>query len=305
MGFLLGSEYRSDKQRQIWLYGGREVDDVVSFPNYGLADSGLDAVIEGRVAYVGDRILVKGGKTEETQIRRIMEDLANRKTAVIELAVVDVAERDFERFNSWLDTLNASVGYTAKSVVGVETGGLGNALTQSFRSSGPVWDLDISGILSLLELFRGGRVQLREQIQVLSGGTATFSTGQVVETPLIVREPETGIDLVNSIERRTIGLDLTIGATYAEGDWYIDINFNDSSVQSSGEVTTGLRTVKLIPENVRGTFQLASYTRESETTEKRGVPWLAKVPGINKLTRKDLVTKEKRSIMIFGRMLSQ
>lgn len=283
------------------MFGGNDDERINVFPDYGMGQGGFAGVVRGQTAKVGDSVVFRGTQKEENELKAVIESLAKRKTITLEILMLDMTDDEFERLNGWLDQLSLSAGYVAREQV---FDGLGSGLGVLVpNGAGPVWDVNIKGVLTLLDTFKSGKVELREQIQILSGAESVFSSGQVVETPLILREPQTGDDLVTRIERRNIGLDMTIGATHADGDWFIDLDVSDSSMQNGLELTTSLQTQKRIRQGTRGSFQLASFTRKSIGDSKKAVPGLSRIPKVGRLFKKEDTQKSARQVVIFGQVL--
>ena len=305
LAFLLDAQYRSDEKAEVFMFGGSPQSSIVAFPTYGLEQGEFAAIVDGQSALVGDKIIVRGDQTQETQVRKVMDEFKDRRHLTIEILMIDIQSTDYDRMNEWLSHLSATGGYLARTAAQtVQPGGFGQQVAQN-AFHGVQYNVDIEGIIALLDVFSSGSVELREQIQILSGSESTFSSGQVISTPLILREPQTGADLTTTIERRTVGLDLNVKATYFDGLWHLVLDIGDSSFQGTTELTTTLQTEKIIPGDSRATFQLASFTRDTISTEERAVPLLARIPAVGRAFKKSETVTRKRQVVVFGRLLGQ
>jgi type II secretory pathway component GspD/PulD (secretin) len=143
-------------------------------------------------------------------------------------------------------------------------------------------------------------VEFRQQAQFLSGTSTKFTSGQIVEQPLIVREPQTGKDLVTQIDRRTVGLSLNLRATAFSDGWHIEFDLSDSSLSQGSERTTtfvGQRRIK----DADGFFLLTSFNRTVRDRARLEVPGFAKIPLVGKAFRKATLSTQNRSVMLLAR----
>ena len=99
-------------------------------------------------------------------------------------------------------------------------------------AKGFVRDVEVRLLWQLLEKDDTAKVEFRQQAQIISGTSTKFTSGQIVEQPLIVREPQTGKDLVTQIDRRTVGLSLNLRATAFADGWHIEFKKSTSSTQN-------------------------------------------------------------------------
>ena len=156
----------------------------------------------------------------------------------------------------------------------------------------------------LLEKDNTAKVEFRQQAQIFSGTETVFSSGQVVEVPLIVREPQTGKDLVTQIERRTVGLQLHLRATALGESWQVDFDLEDGSIVNGKEQTTKFTGQRRM--DVDGNFfLLASFTRRSREEAKREVTGFGKIPMVGSAFRKSTAQRANRSFMILARAVPQ
>jgi type II secretory pathway component GspD/PulD (secretin) len=273
---------------------------VRSFPSYGLTATEVRGAIREGASVVGDRIIVETDAVHAAQLGEVLGSFSNRLALTMELLVLDVASNKVDRVNAWLDSFNAAAGYTTKSAAASVVGPDGTLSGISDR--GWTWDLQLSALFSMLDDGGDTRIELRQQLQVLSGTTAHFESGEVVETPLIVREPQTGKDLVSSIDRRTVGLTVDLVGTHFADRWLIDLTINDGSLQNGREVKTGGRFQRQLRAQDLRPSLLASFTRTtSDRTDKR-VPVLGGIPKVgNALFRKSVTNRGSRSVMVLAR----
>lgn len=285
------------------LIGADPEKSLQSFPSYGLNGAGLGGILKDGGAIVGDRIWVETDTVRGAEIGEALAAVANRKTLLLELYVLDVASNRVDRVNEWLDSMTAGVGYVSSSAPLIlnPAGGIGQAIQPQ---RGLTHDLELKALFQLLELERDIRLELRQQVQILSGSEVQFQAGEVVSTPLIRREPQTGQDLITEIERRTVGLNLTVNATSWSNRWYLKASFSDSSLTGTGQGARE-RTTKLVADRmIRDTenmFLLASFTRTSRERDLRGVPILAKWKWTKRFSQKSEVNSGSRNFMILAR----
>jgi len=215
---------------------------------------------------------------------------------------LDVAEGSVDRVNAWLDQVRIGGGYLAKAALSVGTGGV-TGVQEITSVSGPVYDVALTGLFDMLETDRTSRVELRQQVQVLSGSETTFSSGEIVETPLIIREPETGKDLVSRLERRTVGLTMRLKGVWTGDAWHFRIELEDSNVVSQRERSNKLTTEKLMVPGA-GMTLLASFTRKTDETVAKAVPVLGSLGRVGrKLFTKRQSDHASRSMMLVARSL--
>jgi hypothetical protein len=239
-------------------------------------------------------------------VREVLGVMGSRPALTVEMFVLDVATNTVERVNAWLDSLKAAGGYAAKSAFVVGTGGVGGAAAaaQRITYSGPTYDVQVGAIFELLERDRLSRVQLREQLSVLSGAEATFEAGEVIEDKVYVRDTSStggGSDLLTRIERRTVGLNVRLSANLVQGDvWHIRLNLSDSARLAGREVTTRLEGEKLIRESDSYSL-LGSFTRDTADTS-RATPFGASAKGwLGRKLSKGETTTRHRSLMVLVR----
>ena len=135
---------------------------------------------------------------------------------------------------------------------------------------------------------------------VSSGTTTKFTSGQIVEQPLIVREPQTGKDLVTQIDRRTVGLSLNLRATAFADGWHIEFDLSDSAISNAAERTTTFTGQRRIKDN-DGFFLLTSFNRTVRDGARLEVPGFAKIPLVGKAFRKSTASTQNRSVVLLAR----
>ncbi len=297
--FLLGEKYRADASRRIFMFGGPEVSVITALPSYGLQTAEVAALSKEGVRAVADRIVIDADQAKTAELREVLTGFRDRPAITLELFLLDVGDSSVDRVNAWLDTVRVGGGYVAKSYL-TAAGGAGAApLLQSVR--GPTYDVEVKGLLDLLETERGSRVELRQQVQVLSGSQSRFSSGEVFTDTLYTRQAQTDNDLTSRIERRTVGLTIQLHGTWTGEAWHFRIELEDSSFVNQRERSTKVQTERVLKPDA-GFVSLASFTRKSEERTKAGVPGLS---GLGKVGRK-LFTKGQtnsasRSLMLLAR----
>ena len=110
-------------------------------------------------------------------------------------------------------------------------------------------NLSLRLLWQLLEKDNTAKVEFRQQSRILSGTSTKFTSGQIVEQPLIVREPQTGKDLVTQIDRRTGGVSWNLRATAFADGWHIEFDLSDSAISNAAERTTTFTGQRRIKDN--------------------------------------------------------
>lgn len=297
--FLLGAKYRADPARRIFMFGGPEVATITAFPNYGLQAAEVAALSKDGVRSVADKVVIDADQSKTAELREVLQGFRERPAITLELFLLDVSSTSVDRVNAWLDQVRIGGGYLAKSALATTGAGGAAPVLQAVR--GPVYDVQVQGLFDLLETERKSRIELRQQVQVLSGSSTRFSSGEVFTDTLYTRQAETSNDLASRIERRTVGLTVQISGTWTGDAWHFHIELEDSSLVSSRERSTKVTTERIL-KPADGFVSLASFTRKSEESVKSGVPVLS---SLGKLGRK-VFTKSQgitanRSLMLLAR----
>lgn len=309
LAFLLGARWREDGG--IYYVGGKGPDKVLSqFPSYGLKASEVGSVLREGVSVVGDRVIAETDQMRAAQIGEVLKVFEERQALNLEIFILDCAMEKVDRVNAWLDTFQLGARYFedtaipykgAVDAIGGAIGGGGDAE----RVRGFTYRVDAAALLDFVRTDGDIRVELRQQIQVLSGSRSTFASGQVEEDVTYTTVPgqNTAQQLVSSISRRTVGLQMDVEAVASGVNWVVTLRVDDSSLTGDRERTTtysGQRFVR--PWD--GYFLLASYTRKSAEKVGLGVPILSSIPGIKSVFRKGHNTKGQRSVVVVARPLS-
>lgn len=300
LSFLLGVKYRADATGRIYLLGGEAVEIVTQLPSYGLTEKDVTGIARDKARLVADRIVLQADQTQTSEVRQVLEGFRSRPSITLELFLLDVSDTSVDRVNAWLDSVRVGGGYVAKSFLATTTGGAGGLpALQSVR--GPTYDVEVAGLFDLLEQERGSRVELRQQVQVLSGSKTQFSSGEVFTDTLYTRQAQTDNDLASRIERRTVGLTVNLTGTATGDAWHFRIDLEDSSFVNQRERSTKVTAERVLDAN-SGFVNLASFTRKSEERVKSGVPVLS---DLGKLGRKLFVKGQtnlaSRSLMLLAR----
>ncbi len=302
--FLLGEKYRADSSRRIFYFGGPEVSVITAFPSYGLQPGEVSGLSKEGVRSVADRIVIDADQSKTAELRAVLDQFKVRPSITLELFLLDVGDSSVDRVNAWLDQVRIGGGYVAKSFVAASAGGIGAGAATIQKYSGPVYDVNVQGLFDMLELERKSRVELRQQVQVLSGAKCSFSSGEVIADTLYTRQSETSNDLASRIERRTVGLTVELQGTWTGEAWHFRVDLEDSSFVSQRERSTKVTTERILKET-DGFVSLASFTRKTEESTKAGVPVLS---GLGRLGRsmftKSQVNHGNRSLMLLARPLS-
>ena len=145
-------------------------------------------------------------------------------------------------------------------------------------------------------------MELRAQVQLLSGADTRLSSGDVQEDITYTTLPSatTGNgQLVSQITRRTVGLTLTMKGVAAGKAWNIHVELNDSSNTGLGhERQSNLTADRLIEPGVPTYTLLGSFTRKTTERSRQGVPLLMEIPGLRSLVSKATTNTINRSLMI-------
>jgi type II secretory pathway component GspD/PulD (secretin) len=303
-GFLLGTRYRADPTRSAFFFGAQEEKSFADFPSYGLTAAEAQAVFKEQSSVVGDRLIVETQPRRAAEIRDALKGLAVRPTLNLEVVMVDVATNTIDRVNAWLDTFSVGLGYVSQSANALAQTSTPAGTAAAISGSGWFRDVQLKGLFALLDTDSSASVELRQQAQILSGSQTVFSSGQVVEVPLIVREPQTGKDLVTQIERRTVGLQLRLRATALGETWQVEFDLEDGALVNSKEQTTKFTGQRRVA--VDGNFLvLASFSRRSREEAKREVTGFGKIPMVGSAFRKSTAQRANRSFMILARALPE
>jgi len=280
--FLLGCKFRLDSSRSVYVVGGDSVKVISQFPSYGLSAQDVSLISRDGARLVADRIVVEEDESRTKQISDVIETFRSRQSVVLELFLLDTSDSQAARVNEWLDQVKIGAGMVAQSAFVTAAPQAGAAQTfQRLSKHGPEYDVQVRGLLELIERDRNSRLELRQQIQVLSGSESMFSSGEIIERPIILREPETGKDLVSRYDRRTVGLQLRLKAVSLPAGWSLKVDMEDSNFVSDREKTTKV-TMERILKPGAGMTLLASFTRSSSETLHRGVPILSKMGRLGK-----------------------
>jgi hypothetical protein len=305
VSFLVSAQWRADSTGAVFLLGGEKVESVVSLPSYGISATQLGSLVGGEALVVGDRLILAAGSQRISEVRGVLASLADRPSALVELFVLDVSTNTVERVGAWIDQVKASGGFVARRAVEVGTGGLGTAgsVVNVLSYAEPVYNVEISGLLDMLERDRTARVALRQQCTVLSGSTLSFSVGDVVEDVTYVRDtsaPGGGTDLVTQISRRTVGLTVDLTGVEVGEVWHWKVRLDDGDRGLARETRLTLEAEKIMP--VYGPPEMvASYRRTTQDSllktplGGRGKTWLGR-----KLSQSTARTGE-RALMILIR----
>jgi hypothetical protein len=301
LSFLLGVPWRANTNRSVFLMGGSPEKIVQHFPSYGLTQAQLGGLIkDGAVSLVADRVVMEVDQAKGAQVAQVLETFADRKQITLELLLVDVATTTVDRVNEWLDTVRVGGGYYRNTLVkDAAAGAVGGVPGVAARRSGFFQDTEIKALFELLDKDRTSKVEMREQLHLLSGSSSEFTSGEVIENRLFVRQAQTSNDLLQEIERRTVGLRIRIGGTAYRDAWHLTLDLQDSSIVGGRERTTGLQAEKLMDPR-DGFISLATFQRRAVDASTQTVPTLAK-GFLKKLFTKSTSTKADRSVMILVR----
>src|ERR1039457_3594325 len=187
LSFLLGCTFRKEVSG-IYFVGGSTQTSVKFYPSYGLLATDLSSVLKDTGQVVADKLVVETGDARAAQIGHVLEGLKDRPSIVLDLYMLNVQENSVELVNAWLQTFTVAAGYFQDSattyispfskLATASAGALGGSWG---RARGFQGSIDAQASLSLVNLGGGVRVDSHEQVQVISGGTSTFTQGEVLE----------------------------------------------------------------------------------------------------------------------------
>lgn len=293
LGFLTGSIWRKTGERVYYVGGAApqaNVRSLRSFPSYG-APGVLNLLSrDGSSAIVGDRIIVEADPARLTQITDVMESLRERPSCRVEIFVLDSSSDDAKRINQWLGLARVGAGVVAQSALTFGSGGY-----QIIRGAGPVYDVQLQGVLDLIREGGSTRIESHEQVQVVSGGKTTFESGQVLQDVTYTTVGQTAGQLQSGISFRTVGLTLTIGATQAATNWFLTVDMKDSQLSGSTENTTHY-TGERFAQPGQGFFLLGSFRRRGRDSVREGWPVLPWV-------HRSVTTSTEREVTVLARLV--
>lgn len=300
LGFLLGVPHRSGGDG-IYYLGGKSEKSVVALPSYGLSQAEVYGALKSEASVVGDRILLDADQARVSQVETLLQQFKSRPSLVLEVMVLDVAESHTDRVNAWLESFNASVGWFARTYVPLASASQAADLTLR-TISGPKYDVDISGALGLMDTDTNIKIEMREQVQVMSGAKVEFSSGEVVEDTYYVAQPNTE-QLVSQITRRTVGLVLRLrGVAVDDGSWHLNLEIEDGSLVNGTERNTKWTGERFFHPS-GGMVLLGSFTRKTTSMQRKGIPLLTEIPVIRPLFSKVTTNTINRQLMLLARPL--
>ena len=309
LAFLLGARWRPQGTTVFFIGGRTEKKIVTDFPSYGLKAGELGLVLRDGASVVGDRVIVETDEMRASQIGEVLQKFAQRPALTLEIWVLDVSDAKVDYVNAWLNSLSLGAGYFQNTAVpylnpisaaASGVGGVGGAMT---RTRGFTYQADAQKLLALVNQSSGIKVDLREQIQVLSGGSAEFKSGDVLSdvTYQVLPNAQTQQgQVVSSITRRTVGLQVQLQAVCFGSNWLVSVDLDDSTLAGSSESTThypGSRVVTLGEPY----FVLASFTRKQSSRTKDGVPVLSSLPLLGPVFTRSQTNNSLRNVMVLAR----
>jgi type II secretory pathway component GspD/PulD (secretin) len=309
LAVMLGESWRTLGEEGMYAFGGKGETQVRSLPTYGIPVGAIQQLIQSSVVQLGDRVLVSGEAQKLAELEVALGTLRNRPSIIMDVWMIDVAEGSVDRVNAWLDSLTIGAGYAAKTMM---IGGLldefGNVISEPHLSTvkGPTANINASFLLALMEMDKSARVDLQAQVQLLSGSPCNLSSGEVQEDITYQTLPGATTSgngqVVSSITRRTVGLNLTLRAVEAGTNWALTAKLEDSAFVGEKERRSSLEAERLVP-SVGGYTLLASYTRKVVERSRKGVPLLMEIPGVRNLVSKRETNNVSRQVMVVVRPL--
>jgi len=311
LAFLLGARWRAQGTTVFFIGGRTEKKIVTDFPSYGLKAGELGLVLRDGASVVGET-----DEMRASQIGEVLSKFAQRPALTLEIWVLDVSDSRVDYVHAWLNSLSLGAGYFQNTAVpylnpmsaaASGVGGIGGAMT---RARGFTYQVDAQNLLALVNQSSGIKVDLREQIQVLSGGSAEFKSGDVLSdvTYQVLPNAQTQQgQVVSSITRRTVGLQVQLQAVCFGSNsacpadrWLVSVDLDDSTLAGTSESTThytGSRVVTLGELY----FLLASFTRKQSSRTKDGVPVLSSLPLLGSVFTRSQTNNSLRNVMVLDR----
>ncbi len=309
LAFLLGARWRPEGTNVFFVGGRTEKKIVTDFPSYGLKAAELGLVLRDGASVVGDRVIVETDEMRASQIGEVLQKFARRPALTLEIWVLDVSDAKVDYVNAWLSSLSLGAGYFQNTAVpylnpiSAAASGIGDLGGDLTRTRGFTYQVDAQNLLALVNQSSGLRVDLREQIQVLSGGSAEFKSGDVLTDVtyqvLPMAQTQQG-QVVSSITRRTVGLQVQLQAVCFGSNWLVSVDLDDSTLAGTSETTThytGSRVVTLGEPY----FLLASFTRKQSSRTKDGVPVLSSLPLVGPVFSRSQTNSSLRNVMVLAR----
>ena len=176
LGFLLGARWR-ELGKGIYLVGGKEEKVVRDFPSYGIDATQLGSSLRDGVSVLGDRVVVETDQVRANQIGKMLESMGCWRALTLEVFLLDVADTKVDLVNAWLKSFSVGAQLMGSS----PSPYLGPLASPAFAKRGVSGVADVQGLLELVAMDSGVRVDCRERLQVLSGGKSLFTSGQVLE----------------------------------------------------------------------------------------------------------------------------
>jgi len=298
--FLLGASYRrlDGPGGTVYLVGGKPVQTLTVYPSYGLDAQQLGTAVKNGVAVLGDKVVAETDEVRAQELGDLLARYRVRPALTLEVWELSVSDTGNQYVNAWLQQfqVGANVTYPAlasnsNSVTGATT--MGANVFQGVA--------DIQLLLQLLQDAGGVNTDLHEKMQIVSGSSSTFQSGQVLQDVTYSTVQNTSAQLVSGISRRTVGLILTVNAVNCDGtNWFLSVNFTDGAVNGGTETSTTYTGNRMIYEG-QGYFLLGSFTRKGLNSTASSVPLLASVPGLGRLFKSKTTTKTRDNVVILAR----
>ncbi|MBI5903342.1 MAG: type II secretion system secretin GspD [Deltaproteobacteria bacterium] len=196
-------------------------------------------------------------------------------------------------------------------MAGLTLGGLGNLMTVPLTNSdGTVTNLTVPGFAAMLSLS-----DLKDVINVLS--TPNILTSDNKEAEIIVGEnvpflsklestaATTGQTLLQSIERKDVGITLRIKPQISEGgyiklDIYQEISALETASVTTADVVTTKRSAKTsVVVKDKQTVVIGGLIQDKETKSVSKVPLLGDIPFLGWLFKSTSTERQKTNLLVF------
>lgn len=206
---------------------------------------------------------------------------------------------------------SSSLTDIVSGMAGFSIGGAANFLSVPVtQSDGTVTELSIPGFAALFSLS-----DFKDVVDVLS--TPHILTSDNKEAEIIVGEnvpflsklerdtSTTSGDLLQSIERKDIGITLRIKPQISEGDYirldiYQEISAISSTAQEASDIITTKRSAKTsVVVKDRQTVVIGGLIQDRKTQNASKMPFLGDIPVIGWLFKSDTTAKEKINLLVY------
>ena len=128
---------------------------------------------------------------------------------------------------------------------------------------------NLSGVIDLVKSRANTNVTFDNEYTVLSGSSIECQVGQVLSDTIYSQntsnQNQNAGTVVANIQRRTVGLNISLTATCSNGQWYLEGSINNGDIAGSSETTIQLKGRWIM----QGAVILAKVDKASNTKTKK------------------------------------